>query len=111
MIKSHLYASTRSCLQGFLVQGLQRTAAGLGSVIIDSQPLTVALLASLLFGERLGPAGYAGLAVGVLGLCLLEVPPSMLESLPQALAAGGEAALAAGALRGWRLAAGGWVLI
>ena len=31
-------------LQGFLAEGLQRTSAGLGSIIIDSQPLTVALL-------------------------------------------------------------------
>ncbi|XP_039138652.1 WAT1-related protein At3g02690, chloroplastic isoform X2 [Dioscorea cayenensis subsp. rotundata] len=38
-----------ACFQGFLAEGLQRTSAGLGSVIIDSQPLTVAILASLLF--------------------------------------------------------------
>ena len=74
--------------QGFLAEGLQRTSAGLGSVIIDSQPLTVALLASLLFGERLGAAGVAGLGVGILGLCLLEVPPSVLASLPEVLQAG-----------------------
>jgi drug/metabolite transporter (DMT)-like permease len=47
-------------------------------VIIDSQPLTVAALAALLFGERLRPAGVAGLGVGVAGLCLLEVPPDAL---------------------------------
>lgn len=46
--------------QGFLAEGLTRTSAGLGSVIIDSQPLTVALLASLLFGEQLSALGYAG---------------------------------------------------
>ena len=40
-------------MQGFLAEGLQRTSAGLGSVIIDSQPLTVALLAALLLGEQL----------------------------------------------------------
>lgn len=94
-----------ACFQGFLVEGLQRTSAGLGSVIIDSQPLTVALLASLLFGERLGVAGAAGLLVGVAGLCLLEVPPSVLASLPDSLAAsalqlassgGGEAGSVAG---------------
>lgn len=87
------------------MEGLQRTSAGLGSVIIDSQPLTVALLASLLFGERLGVAGAAGLLVGVAGLCLLEVPPSVLASLPDSLAAsalqlasssGGEAGSVAG---------------
>ncbi len=67
--------------QGFLAEGLQRTSAGLGSVIIDSQPLTVALLASLLFGERLSAVGYGGLVAGVAGLCLLEVPPAALQAL------------------------------
>ncbi len=68
--------------QGFLAEGLQRTSAGLGSVIIDSQPLTVALLAALFFGERLRPAGIAGLGVGVLGLCLLEAPPEAVSGAP-----------------------------
>jgi drug/metabolite transporter (DMT)-like permease len=43
-----------------LAEGLNRTGAGLGSVIIDSQPLTVALLAALLFGERLSGLGVLG---------------------------------------------------
>lgn len=99
--------------QGFLAEGLQRTSAGLGSVIIDSQPLTVALLAALLFGERLGAAGVAGLLLGVAGLCLLEVPPAMLASLPDTLAAatagltsggGADVAAAAAAAAG----DGGW---
>ena len=68
-------------LQGFLAEGLRRTSAGLGSVIIDSQPLTVALLASLLFGERLSAVGFGGLVAGVAGLCLLEVPPAALQAL------------------------------
>lgn len=42
-------------------------------VIIDSQPLTVAVLASLLFGESIGYIGAAGLVLGVIGLLLLEV--------------------------------------
>ena len=71
-----------SHVQGFLAEGLQRTSAGLGSVIIDSQPLTVALLASLLFGERLGLLGFLGLGLGVLGLCLLEVPAEALQGEP-----------------------------
>lgn len=70
-------------LQGFLAEGLQRTTAGLGSVIIDSQPLSVALLAALLFGEELTAASYVGLALGVLGLCLLEVPVETLAAAPQ----------------------------
>ena len=49
--------------QGFLAEGLVKTSAGLGSVIIDSQPLTVAVLASILFGETLGASGIGGLAL------------------------------------------------
>ncbi|KAL8109293.1 WAT1-related protein At3g02690, chloroplastic [Apium graveolens] len=63
-----------TCFQGFLAQGLQRTSAGLGSVIIDSQPLTVAVLAALLFEESIGFVGATGLVLGVIGLLLLELP-------------------------------------
>ena len=48
-------------------------------MIIDSQPLTVALLASVLFGERLGALGFLGLGLGVVGLCFLEVPVEALQ--------------------------------
>nr|POF19573.1 hypothetical protein CFP56_40239 [Quercus suber] len=41
--------------------------------IIDSQSLTVAILASLLFGETIGFVGGAGLVLGVIGLFLLEI--------------------------------------
>ena len=50
-------------------------------MIIDSQPLSVAVLASILFGETLSAAGYVGLAVGLLGLVLLEVTPETLTTL------------------------------
>ncbi|KAK1414999.1 hypothetical protein QVD17_30768 [Tagetes erecta] len=63
-----------TCFQGFLAKGLEKTSAGLGSVIIDSQPLTVAVLASLLFGESISLVGIAGLVLGVVGLALLELP-------------------------------------
>ena len=36
---------------GLLAEGLERTGAGLGSVLIDSQPLLVALLARSLLGK------------------------------------------------------------
>ena len=75
-------------VQGCLAEGLQRTSAGLGSVIIDSQPLTVTLLAALLFGERIRPAGALGLLAGVAGLCLLELPPDALRGLLQESSAG-----------------------
>ncbi|KAF3970471.1 hypothetical protein ACB098_01G197200 [Castanea mollissima] len=69
-----------TCFQGFLAEGLQKTSAGLGSVIIDSQPLTVAILASLLFGESIGFVGGAGLVLGVIGLLLLEVSAISFDS-------------------------------
>ena len=52
----------------------------------------MALLASLLFGERLGVAGVLGLLLGVGGLALLEVPPAGLAALPDWLAQGADAA-------------------
>jgi drug/metabolite transporter (DMT)-like permease len=63
--------------QGFLAQGLARTDAGLGSVMIDSQPLAVALLAAWLFGERIGWIGWIGLLVGVGGISLLGLPANL----------------------------------
>ena len=71
--------------QGFLAEGLRRTSAGLGSVIIDSQPLTVAALSTVFYGETLSLLGVLGLGVGVAGLLLLEVPPEKLSELVPAL--------------------------
>jgi len=67
--------------QGFLARGLQTTSAGLGSVIIDSQPISVAILASILFGERIGGLGVFGLSLGVFGLLLLELPAEAASAL------------------------------
>jgi drug/metabolite transporter (DMT)-like permease len=67
--------------QGFLAQGLQRTGAGLGSVMIDSQPLVVALLAWALFGEQIGLWGALGLVIGVVGISLLGLPDAWLQSI------------------------------
>lgn len=69
--------------QGFLAEGLVRTGAGLGSVMIDSQPLAVALLALWLFGERIGLWGWLGLGVGVLGISLLGLPDEWILKLLQ----------------------------
>jgi len=73
--------------QGFLAEGLQRTGAGLGSVMIDSQPIAIALLSSWLFGETIGLWGWLGLAIGVLGLGLIGLPDAwLLDWLHGALA-------------------------
>jgi len=68
-----------SLFQGLLTQGLQQTGAGLGSVLIDSQPLLVALLARSLFGELINPVGWIGLLIGVLGILFLGVPLPLLK--------------------------------
>ena len=60
--------------QGFLAEGLAKTGAGLGSVMIDSQPLVVALLSCWLFRERIGFWGWLGLLIGVLGIGLIGLP-------------------------------------
>jgi len=67
--------------QGFLAEGLTRTGAGLGSVMIDSQPLAVALMAWALFGEQIGLWGWLGLAVGIAGISLLGLPDEWMISL------------------------------
>ena len=72
-----------SMFQGFLAEGLVRTSAGLGSVMIDSQPLAVALLSSWLFGEMIGFWGGLGLTIGILGISLIGLPDSWIYSVIQ----------------------------
>jgi len=65
--------------QGLLVKGLGQTGAGLGSVLIDSQPLLVALLARGLFGEAINPVGWLGLLLGLAGILCLGLPAPVLQ--------------------------------
>jgi drug/metabolite transporter (DMT)-like permease len=65
--------------QGLLTRGLSQTGAGLGSVLIDSQPLLVALLARVLFAEAINPVGWLGLLIGLLGILCLGLPPAVLR--------------------------------
>ena len=84
-----------TCFQGFLAEGIQKTGAGLGSIIIDSQPISVAILASLFLGEKASLKTAAGLLVGVLGLGLLELPQEFVPGLAPSLASvGSDPALA-----------------
>lgn len=64
--------------QGFLAEGLERTDAGLGSVMIDSQPIAIALLSRWLFAERIGLWGVLGLGIGVVGISLIGLPSDWL---------------------------------
>jgi drug/metabolite transporter (DMT)-like permease len=64
--------------QGFLAEGLAKTGAGLGSVMIDSQPLAVAVMARFLFSEQVGLWGWLGLAFGVFGISLLGLPDAWI---------------------------------
>ncbi|XP_039048998.1 WAT1-related protein At3g02690, chloroplastic isoform X2 [Hibiscus syriacus] len=72
--------------RGFLLKDCK----GHLQVIIDSQPLTVAVLAALLFNESIGLVGAAGLVLGVVGLLLLEVPALDLDESNFSLWGSGE---------------------
>ncbi|MFN9545639.1 MAG: DMT family transporter [Cyanobacteriota bacterium] len=65
--------------QGCLALGLGQTGAGLGSVLIDSQPLLVALLARVLFKEPINPVGWFGLLLGLAGILCLGLPAEVLR--------------------------------
>lgn len=67
--------------QGFLAEGLVKTGAGLGSVMIDSQPLAVALMSSWLFGELIGLWGWLGLGFGIAGISLIGIPDEWIFAL------------------------------
>ena len=66
--------------QLFLTYGISKTGAGLGSVLIDSQPLLVAILARAIFGNLINPIGWLGLLFGLGGIIFLGVPKELLES-------------------------------
>ena len=68
-----------TAFQALLARGLVGTGAGLGSVLIDSQPLLVALLARSLFGDAINPVGWLGLLVGLLGILCLGLPAPLLR--------------------------------
>lgn len=50
---------------------MQWIEASLAAIIASTMPLLVALTGWALFGERLRPLGYAGLAAGILGVALI----------------------------------------
>tara|TARA_Y100001968_G_scaffold329872_1_gene380247 strand:- start:259 stop:1215 length:957 start_codon:yes stop_codon:yes gene_type:complete len=67
-----------TCFQICLAKGLAQTGAGLGSVLIDSQPLMVALLARTVFGDAINPIGWIGLVMGLSGIICLGAPADLL---------------------------------
>ena len=66
--------------QGFLTEGLVSTGAGLGAVLIDAQPLVVAVLCRFLFGDVIGLWGWLGLAIGLIGISLCGLPAAWILS-------------------------------
>jgi drug/metabolite transporter (DMT)-like permease len=67
--------------QGFLTEGLVKTGAGLGAVLIDAQPLVVAVLSRILFGEVIGLWGWIGLTIGLVGISFCGLPEAWILSL------------------------------
>jgi drug/metabolite transporter (DMT)-like permease len=51
--------------------GFERISAGIGSLIIGTQPLLIALFGAVIAKERLGPAAITGLAVAFAGTAVL----------------------------------------
>ncbi len=76
-----IFTFVDACVFQFcLAKGLAETGAGLGSVLIDSQPLMVALLARTIFGDAINPIGWVGLVIGLLGIICLGAPPELLSN-------------------------------
>jgi drug/metabolite transporter (DMT)-like permease len=67
--------------QGFLALGLVRTGAGLGSLLIDSQPLAVAVLAALFYQERISLVAIGGLLLGIVGIGTIGLPAHLMNAL------------------------------
>jgi drug/metabolite transporter (DMT)-like permease len=67
--------------QGLLTEGLVKTGAGLGAVLIDAQPLVVAILSRILFGEVIGLWGWIGLTIGLVGISFCGLPEAWILSL------------------------------
>ncbi|AFY74878.1 DMT(drug/metabolite transporter) superfamily permease [Synechococcus sp. PCC 7502] len=65
--------------QGFLAFGLVRTNAGLGSLLIDSQPLAVAVMAALFYQEYIGKLAIFGLGIGFIGIGLIGLPHELWQ--------------------------------
>lgn len=61
--------------------GFERASASLGSLVIGTQPLIIALIAMALVGERLTAAAVTGLGVALCGVVLLFLPDLMAERL------------------------------
>lgn len=57
----------------FLNYGEQSVSAGAASLIVSFTPVMTAFLAVFLLGERLRPAGWAGIAVSVAGVALISL--------------------------------------
>lgn len=108
--------------------GIAHAGAGLAAVLANTDPLFVAILASLLLGEVLGARQWTGLAIGLLGAAGVVWegplwPPEL--SVDALVVVGGALAWSIGtvvaarsvrgsadplALAGWQMAVGGVVL-
>lgn len=65
--------------QILLTQGLQWSTATNGGLALSLNPLLSVLLGAVLFGERLGIAGVAGVAMGIVGAAVIVLNRSGAE--------------------------------
>lgn len=69
----YLGVGTQGIAYMFFQWGLQTESATIASIMSLLEPVTAALLAWAIFGERLGPIGLAGAALLIFGLILLTL--------------------------------------
>jgi len=109
--------------------GIESEGAGIAAVLVNTDPLFVAVLGVLFLGDRLVPAQWIGLAVGFVGMAFVAWegplwPPAI--GLGALILLGGALAWSIGtvtaakvmrgrgvplAIAGWQMAAGGVLLI
>jgi drug/metabolite transporter (DMT)-like permease len=56
---------------GFWISSLDHTSVAASVVLVSSQPMLVAILAYLLFGERTLPLSFAGILVALAGTAVI----------------------------------------
>jgi len=77
---------------GFL--GVQRTTAGASALLLNTNPVMVALLAWPMLGEPLGPASVAGIVLALAGVATVSIHSGLGSPLGIALLLGGALAWA-----------------
>ena len=94
---------------GFWISSLDYTSVAASVVLVSTQPVFVAILASLLFGERTSPVSFAGILAALAGTAVIAGDDSVGSAAPlgNALALAGAVTVAVYVLIGRSSRTGG----